>query len=52
MSSRPQARLVSRLGEVRGESPPPAFMGIVETLNKVGLVSPLTLTLARCGSAR
>ena len=31
----PQARLVSRLGEGRGESPPPAFMGIVEALNKV-----------------
>merc|ERR1719430_2898140 len=30
-----QARLVSRLGEGRGESPPPAFMGIVEALNKV-----------------
>merc|ERR1711962_771394 len=30
-----QNRLVSRFGGGRGESPPPAFMGIVEALNKV-----------------
>ena len=35
-----QNRLVSRFGGGRGESPPPAFMGIVEALNKVRVQFP------------